>query len=592
MTLPPKPKAKPDDLAEVERALSVLQGRHPEHERARRQDEEKRAKRVARLDRAARVESTQARSRYLRLAAIAVPVVLLIGFVGSLGKREMHRRKHVEQAGEPFRSFGFAAIETSSPSSTGSLETSADPGCFLAVSTDGVPINVFHGAVAAAGPAAAAAAAGGALPSPVLFCTCASERIALQADVSSSGGVLLMRADPTVVGGSRAFSFVPFHPASTLRTDDACGDASLDGWVDGKRYPVAATDGPWLASWPPRAALASAGFSVAAVALPAAPFAVVDVPKESCLLAASSVDSDRLGIRQKGGTLAMADVTGTLARCAQAEGTVLVTREGKGELVVMIAPAVAVGGLLGLLEIAHDTGITLNASNVPPADRGWDAKQVLLASQVPEATIKIAAAPDVPVDNDARVAALSFETANALIPDTPENTYSYCDPPLDVRMRVATCVFSGAQKWRTESGAEAVGGLARSKLPFWLFAMQTASDPNALKGMTQLLALARYLGREHFTPTTLEALTELPTGVEILGRAGEDAVVAVGIAPSEPFVYPLTDGPLWRLDGKPRVVATRPLEKITLTSPQVKNLPPKASRRTVVFRRQKPDAKH
>jgi hypothetical protein len=326
---------------------------------------------------------------------------------------------------------------------------------------------------------------------------------------------------------------------------------------------------------------------VAADALPTAPFAVVDVPKESCLLATSSIAGDRLGIRLKGGTMAMSDVSGTLARCAQAEGTVLVTREGKGELVVVLAPAAAVGGLQGLTEVARDNGIVIAASNVPPADRAWDAKQVLLASQVPEATITTASAPDVPADTEARVAALSFETANALIPETPENTYSYCDPPLDAKMREATCVFSGAQKWRTESGAEAVGGLARAKLPFWLFAMQTASDPNALKGMTQLFTLARRLGRDHFTPTTLEALTELPTGVEILGRAGEDAVVAVGVAPTPPFVYPLTDGPAWTLDGAPRIVPTRALEKITLTSPQVKNLPPKASRRTVVFRRQK-----
>jgi len=577
MPLPPKPKGKPDDLAEVERALSVLQGRHPEHERARRQDEEARARRVAQLDTAARVESKQTRSRYLRLAAIGVPVVALIAFVGTLGKREMRRREHVEQVGEPFRSFGFANVDTSSASSVGTLEATVEPGCFLALSTDKVPIKVARGTTAPEGAAA----------SPILFCTCASERIGLQGDVPAGGGLLLMRADAATVGGSRAFSFAPFHPASTLHSDDACSDASLDAWIDAKRYPAAGADGPWLSSWPHRAPLAAVGFRVAADALPTVPFVVVDVPTESCLLATSSIAGDRLGIRMKGGTMAMSDVSGTLVRCAQAEGTMLVTREGKGELVVMLAPAVAVGGLQGLLEVARDNGIVIAASSVPPADRGWDAKQVLVASLVPEATINTALAPDVPADTDARVAALSFETANALIPDTPENTYSYCDPPLDAKMREATCVFSGAQKWRTESGAEAVGGLARSKLPFWLFAMQTVSDPNALRAMTQLLTLARHLGRDHFTPTTLEALTELPSGVEVLGRAGEDAVVAVGVAPSEPFVYPLTDGPVWTLDGTPRIVPTRALEKITLTSPQVKNLPPKASRRTVVFRRQK-----
>jgi hypothetical protein len=580
MPQPPKPKAKTDDLAEVERALSVLQGRHPEHERARRQDEEARARRNKELDKQATVEIKQKRSRNLRLAAIGIPVVALVVFVGMLGKREMRRRDSVEQVGAPFRSFGFANLETSSPSSTGSLETTVDPGCFLGVSTDNVPIKVSRNGNAVEG--------GGA--SPVLFCTCASEHLALHADVPAGGGLLLMRADPATLGGSRAFSFAPFKPASTLRTDDACSDASLDAWIEAKRYPTPSTDGPWLAKWAPRAPLVAAGFNVVADALPPVPFVVVDVPKESCLLATSSVADDKLGIRTKGGVMAMADVAGTLVRCAQGDGTMAVTRDGKGELAVMIAPAAAVGGLQGLLELARDNGVSVTTYTVPPADRSWDAKQVLLASQVPEATVNVAAAPDVPVDNDARVAALSFETANALIPETPENTYSYCDPPLDAKMREATCVFSGAQKWRTESGAEAVGGLARAKLPFWLFIMQTASDPNALKGMTQLLTLARRLARDHFTPTTLEALTELPGGVEILGRAGEDAVVAVGTAPTEPVVYPLTDGPAWTIDGTPRIVPTRALQKVVLTAPQVKKLPPQPSRRTVVFRRASPSA--
>ena len=42
---PPKKPKTPDDLAEVERALSVLKGRNPEFERARREDEEARAQR-------------------------------------------------------------------------------------------------------------------------------------------------------------------------------------------------------------------------------------------------------------------------------------------------------------------------------------------------------------------------------------------------------------------------------------------------------------------------------------------------------------------------------------------------------------------
>lgn len=574
MPLPPKPKGQPDDLAEVERALSVLQGRHPEHERARREDEEARTRRAAALDKAARVEKTQARSRSLRLAAVAVPVVALLAFIGILAKREMDRRARLDKALEPYRTFGFAVVETSAPSATGSLETSVEPGCLLAVSTDSAPIKVTRGAATTEG------------AGPVLFCTCANERIALSSKVSSAGGLALLRADAAALGGTRAFSFAPFKTGSTFRADEACSDAALDAWIEAKRYPAAPPEGPWMAAWPSKAALVASGFKPAVNGAETWPFVVVDVPKESCLLATSSVAADRLSLRLKGGVMAIADAPGTVARCAQTERTTLVFREGKGELVVMIAPAATIGGMQGVHEVAKANGIVLSTTNVPAADRPWDAKQVLLASQIPDGDITTAAAPDVPADAAARVTALSFETPNALTPETPPDHYSYCDPSLSASMREATCVFSSTQKWRTEAGAEAVAGLARAKLPFWLFTMQSTNDPMALKGITQLFKLARRLGRDGFSPTTLEALTELPTGVEVLGRTGEDAIVAVGVAPVEPFVYALSDGPPWTLDDAPRIVPVKPLEKVTLHA-MVKVLPPKAARRTVIFRRQK-----
>jgi hypothetical protein len=252
----------------------------------------------------------------------------------------------------------------------------------------------------------------------------------------------------------------------------------------------------------------------------------------------------------------------------------------------MIAPAAHLGGMTGLPELARDASIPLAVTVLAPTERAWDAKQVLLASQIPEANITTASAPEIPVETDSRVAALSFETPNALTPETQDEIYSYCNPPLDAKVRAATCVFSGPQKWRTDAGAEAIGGIARAKLPFWLFAMQTATDPVALKGMTQLFTLARRLTRDGFTPTTLEAVTEVPTGVEVLGRTGEDAVVAVGVVPTAPYVYTLSDGAAWTLDTAPRIVAVKPLEKVQLTS-TLKTLPPKPARHTVVFRRTK-----
>ena len=576
MPLPPKPKAPPDDLAEVDRALSVLQGRHPEHERTRREDAEARRKRADTLDREARVESTAKRSRYLRVGAIAVPLVALVAFVGLLGRRELSRRARVEAAGEPYRAFGFTTVDTSSPSSTGALEASLDPGCFVALSTEAAPLKVTRAGNVTDG------------VGPTLFCTCVAERISVASSVGSAGGLLMMRADPASIGGSRAFGYAPFKPGTTIRADEACNEASLDAWVEAKHSPAPATEGPWLAAWPKRVPLVAAGFRVMAVAAPSMPFVVVELPKDSCVLATSSVADDKLALRLKGGATAVADAAGTFTRCAQADGTVLVTREGTGEVAVLVAPATALGGLQGLRELARDNGLSLGTTVVAGPDRAWDAKQILLASQIPEASITTASAPNVPADSDARVAGLSFETPNALVPESPVDLYSYCDPPLDAKMTEATCVFSGPQKWRTEGGAEVVGGIARAKLPFWLFTMQSANEPVALKGITQLFALARHLGRDGFAPTTLDALTELPLGVEVLGRMGEDAIVAVGVAGVAPWVYPLTDGPAWTLDEAPRIVALKPLEKVTLSaSLTAKLLPPKASRRTVVWRRQK-----
>jgi hypothetical protein len=573
MPLPPKPKGQPEDLHEVERALSVLQGRHPEHERARREDEEKRARRAAALDTAARKETTKVRSRHLRLAAIGAPVVALFVFFGLLAKREMGRRANVEKADAPYVQYGFTTVDTSSASATGTLEANVDPGCILAISTERAPIKVTRAGVTKEG------------ASPMLFCTCANERIGVASVVGSGGGLTLMRADAATLGGSRAMAFAPFKAGSVMRSDDACSDASLDAWMDAKRYPKAPTDGPWIATWPARAPLVASGFTLAASGTPTTPFVVLDVPKESCMLAVSSIPTDRLGLRLKGGTMAVSDAASSFARCAQADATVLVSREGKGEIDVMIAPAAAIGGMQGFHEVAHENAIALGASIVAAADRPWDAKQALVASQIPEGNVTTAAAPDVPFEAEPRVVTLSFETPNGLAPETPPDTYSYCEPPLGENTRESTCVFSASQKWRSGAGGDSVVGLARAKLPFWLYAMQTENDPKALKGMTQLFELARRLSRDHFAPTTLEALTELPAGVEVLGRRGEDAIVAVGVAPSEPFVYPLSDGPAWTLDDAPRIVPVRPLERVTLSA-LVKTLPPKAMRRTVVFRRQ------
>ncbi|AKU98494.1 hypothetical protein AKJ09_05158 [Labilithrix luteola] len=568
---PPKPKNTPDDLAEVERALSVLKGRHPEHERARREDEEARSRRRASMDAAANVESKRRSSRVLVMGVVTVTVLAAAGVVSMLVVREIARGGRVEKAIAPYRAMGFEVVETSSRSKPGMLDLQAPQGCLLAVSSNDKPIKVERVAGTTEG------------AGPVLFCMCESERVAVSTD-PGDGGLALLSIDAASLGGSRAFAFSPLTSGTKLVTDQACAETSLDAWIDAKKFPVKPADDKWLTAKPARAPLARSGFKVVATVPPAAPFAVVDLAKESCLLAVADEGATKLALRGHGGTALASSGLEGVAYCTAGEVTVSVEREGQGEVTILSAPATRVGGTEGLEELAHEVGLKALAS-APPADLAWNAKQLLVASAVPEALVTTTSAPDVVDSAEARVFSLSFKTPGAIAPEAGEDVFSYCEPTLGPNVLESLCLFSGPSKWRI-SGPEAVGGIARSKLPFWLLAMQGVNDPVALKEETQLFALARHLKYEGFEPTTLEALTELPNGVEILGRAGEDAVVAVSVAPEAPYVIPLTDGAAWATDGPPRIVPLAPLAKVTLTTGK-KSLPSKNVRRTVVFRRQK-----
>jgi hypothetical protein len=591
----PKPPQTSEDLAEVERALSVLQGRHPEHERIRREDHENRARRQAEIDAVSKVEARRVRSRRA-LFAVGVVAIGLVAVSGALVFRsELARRGRIEQAADPYRALGFVLVETTSRGEPSKLEASTGAGCLLATSTAGVGAKVRL------------AHAGGVVegPGPVLTCLCEGGHVTVSADTKPGDGLALLRTDASALGGSRAFAFLPFKPGTTGRTDQACAEGSLDAWLDARRWtqespegtarplvPVdAAASDRWLAADAKRGGLKSAGFKVTAIVKREAPFAVVEVPAETCVLLAVERPSDRPSLRLKGGALAVGPAAGSAAWCTSTEALVLAQREGEGELAVLSVPAARVGGLEGVREASASAGIMLGAATVPASERGWSAKQMLVASAIPETLITVANAPDLGADPEARIVALSVERPNSLVAETPADVFSFCDPQLD-KATATLCVFSGTQKWRVE-GAEAVAGVARAKLPFWLFGLQGVSEPAALKLETELVTLARRLRRDGFEPTTIEAVTELDKGVEVLGRANEDAMVALGLAPTEPWVFPYTDGSPWTLEGEPRIVPIKPLERITVTlgtgtaKAKTKALPPKATRRTVVFRRQK-----
>jgi hypothetical protein len=73
----------------------------------------------------------------------------------------------------------------------------------------------------------------------------------------------------------------------------------------------------------------------------------------------------------------------------------------------------------------------------------------------------------------------------------------------------------------------------------------------------------------------------------VVGRAGEDAVVAVGLVPARPWVLPYTDRIPWDLGDAPRVVKVSPGDTVKLTASPIPALPLSA-RRTVVFRHTAP----
>jgi hypothetical protein len=593
---PPKPvpKQASEGLAEVERALSVLKGRHPEHERVQREDEERRSKRKVELEAVQRQELRRTRRKQLVIgSAVASGVVVVLG-LGLAFRSEIQRRGRLEQAADPYRAVGFSLVESSSRGEPNKVEANVPAGCIVAASVGPAQVRVALGAGTVEG------------PSPVVTCSCEGATVTVTTEPSRGDGLVLLRADAPALGGSRAFAFLPFKPGAVGASDAACAEGSLDAWLEARRWsedavstrggaprPAApvdqATSDRWLGQGN-RGGLRDAGFKVGAIVKPDAPFSVVEVPGASCMLVVADDPADKPSVRSKGGALTVGPAVGNLAWCAASEAVVLVQRgadaKASGEITVLVGPAARVGGLSGLHDVAARAGIELAASGVASGDHGWNAKQLLVASGIPDTLVGVSNAPDLSSDAEARIVAVSLDKANTVSSEAPDGVFSYCDPPLE-NARSALCIFSGKQKWGAHAAGPGAAGIASAKLPFWLFALQGVSDPPALKLEAQLLGFSRRLVLVGFEPTTIEAVTDTDKGAEVLGRANEDAMVVLGLAPTEPWVFPYTDGPAWTIDGDPHIVPIKPLERVQVTATPTSKLPPKATRRTVVFRRHK-----
>jgi hypothetical protein len=179
---------------------------------------------------------------------------------------------------------------------------------------------------------------------------------------------------------------------------------------------------------------------------------------------------------------------------------------------------------------------------------------------------------------DARV--LLFSIASGTQSWASNDVDFRCDPPLSER--TALCVQPRALTWRSPPPAVVAGG-AYGPLPFWMSALLDVRDARVIDVELELLRFSRALSSRGFSPSIIEGVTEKNESVEILGRSGEDAIVAVGLAAAPPYAQPYSDAAPWTFDGEPRVIPLLGGARVTIAVHTFGNIA-QGKRRTAVFR--------
>jgi hypothetical protein len=559
---PQKPKPSADasgGLEEVERALSVLGGRHPEAVRAEREAAEAKARREAARIGEAAAERTR-RRRTLVLAALGVVLLVALGGTALWLRARARTREAVVQAREaPFGRLGFTEVEALAGTSL-QIEVDA-PSCWVVLGALGdTTTTVTRGATPTPVPGGAA-----------VFCTCGAESILATAPAE----LRTLRVPATDVGGVLALEHVLPSPHTSIGGSEACDVDHLAAWAR-TRAPRGA------ASTPPSEALAARGFTSAPGLAEPYPFVVIAPERDRCVLAEAVGGTLTLVGREGGGP-----PTPFFALCdAKGEGAIL-RRNGSGAVNVASVAGVRIGGAIGMREALVAAGRVDTPLVVRDDDRAALAEETLRASVVPEPKSAFGAPLLAQSAPDARVVLVSSKDGSMYLAEGPSGATFQCSPPLSVVADDRLCVETAPHSWHLP-WPDAVGALAWGPLPYWMSAfheLPAGSRADALGPELALLTLARRLAARGFDPTIVEGVTERERGVDVLGRSGEDAVVVVGTWPAPPFVgtYGAPGEDPWPIDGEPRVVPLRGGERLALTT---KNAPsaPLAARRTVVFR--------
>jgi hypothetical protein len=569
--------SEPDerDLAEVERALSVLGGRHPEQVRAERLAAEAAAKRKLEHESAARADRRVA----MRKRALALVAACAVAACAVIVWRVFATRARADAAIAPsvarYVALGFDALPRSSFAAQDRVETSTIAGdCYAFVATNSAPLRIER-------PIGTAGA-----PGEALVCTCAAEKIT----VSAPGAIVrALHIAGASLGGSRAAMFRFGDRAPTIIAgDDACQDDMLAAFARDARYPKQDADGVWLAS---HHAFARAGFETVASAPPKRAYAFAPSRASRCYVAATTGDDAlTLWSIDQATQKPIENAKTALAWCVEKESTFVVERvappsHAPGTITIASAPSARVAGMLGLREIARADDVAVTAWS-RDEERGALAMDTLRASVVPDPVAAGCESFDASRAANARVLVFSSATSD---------TFSSTD--LDVRCAPtlgapeSLCVQPRALAWRAPPNATCA--VAYGPLPYWMSVMESSHDTSveALDAELALVTFARKLAARGFFPGVIEGVTEKPTSVEILGRSGDDAIVAIGLWPTPPFIHPYSDGAAWTLADDPPVVAIHGGESVTLPV-RVANAIAIDKRRTVVFRHSQSHAIH
>lgn len=567
-----KPAPQQSELEEVERALSVLGGRHPEHERTRRET----AAAVEQRRHQIEAELTVSRRKRLRRAAVIGANVVALGLAAYVASRFYSRTSAIREAlgrdEAQFLAHGYSEIASNEITARKTLEKDApESSCFVALATRG-PLAVHAGGITAEA------------QHSVGWCDCAASHVTLEtaATGDSPAGLALLRIDSRALGGPLARSWFAVSAETWADTSSGCAEAMLDAWIADGRVPKPAPRDGSLDAIAAGKTLHASGFDLVAQLADEHPFAFVDSRAGDCVVAISP--GGALSLRATGGERVIRSAPQAIAWCTSAALPLTVWREGGSSAPIVVAAAHGdrVGGLLGTIECLRDAGLkpTADATWLRPGDAGWEAAAVLRASKLDTTAGDVV--PAEPAAPDARITAV-VTTATARLAWTPPSATVVCDPPLgdSTATTESVCAPVGPVAWWRAGDGPAHA--ARAALPFWLTTLDGHHEPDAIARIPEMLALARALARRGFEPTMLEGVTELPGGVRVTGRAGEDSVVAVGLAPRAPWAFPYTDGDAWELGEPPRVVELQPGTSVTLTTTPPPSTPVD-KRRTVVFR--------